>query len=87
MVVLRHRRFEKKVVTSPEHIRRAFAERLELFQNDPHHPLLNHHELSGRLLGIWSINITGDWRVWYKPLSDNTILLVNIGTHHELYGT
>lgn len=87
MRAIRHPVFEKRLARLPKTIRTALADRLELFLADPRHPLLNDHGLSGERRGFRSINVTGDWRLIYKNLDKETILLVEIGTHHDLYGT
>ena len=87
MEVVRHPKLEKRINLLSPKIRFAFADRLELFLTDPHHPLLNDHALSGKRRGFRSLNITGDWRLIYKKLDEHTILLTEIDTHHNLYGT
>ena len=87
MEVVRHPKLEKRIELLSPKIRLAFANRLELFLTDPHHPLLNNHALSGERHGFRSLNITGDWCLIYKKLDEQSILLTEIGTHHNLYGT
>lgn len=87
MQVIRHSAFEKRITRLSPTIRNAFADRLELFLVDQRHPLLNNHALSGDRRGFRSINITGDWRLIYKKIDEDTILLTEIDTHHNLYGT
>jgi addiction module RelE/StbE family toxin len=52
---------------------------------NPYHPTLKNHQLHGDYLGYKSVNITGDVRAIFKQ-TDDSILLVDIGTHSELYG-
>ncbi|MDB5245150.1 MAG: toxin of the YafQ-DinJ toxin-antitoxin system [Parcubacteria group bacterium] len=87
MEAARHPRFEKKIARLPKPIRIALASRLELFLYDDRHPLLNDHALSGDRSGQRSINITGDWRLIYERIDTNLVLLLDIDTHHNLYGT
>ena len=87
MQVARHPKFEKRLTRLSPSIRNTLANRLELFIADPRHPLLNDHPLSGERYGFRSINITGDWRLVYKPIDEGMILLTEIDTHHNLYGT
>lgn len=87
MQVIRHSAFEKRITRLSPSIRAALADRLELFLTNPRHPLLNDHSLSGDRRGFRSINITGDWRLVYKVIGDGMILLTEIDTHHNLYGT
>jgi len=60
--------------------------RLFLWLNEPCHPQLRLHMLTGRLSGYYSINITGDIRALYKKLDDAHVIFESIGTHSELYG-
>ncbi len=87
MRVARRPHFSKKFAKLSPHIRNAMADRLELFLKNSRHPLLNDHALSGSRQNERSINITGDWRLIYERFGENTILLTDIDTHHNLYGT
>ena len=79
--------FKKTIRRLPPKIKQALAERLRLFAEMPHHPLLNNHPLTGSWRGYRSINITGDWRIIYEPVSSNVVRLMEVGTHQSLYGT
>ncbi|MDO8521399.1 MAG: type II toxin-antitoxin system RelE/ParE family toxin [bacterium] len=87
MIVLRTRQFTKKLPKLPPHIRVALAERLRLFVKESWHPLLNDHALRGERRYLRSINITGDYRLIYEALDDNLARLIDIDTHHNLYGS
>lgn len=63
------------------------AERLRLFMREPRHPLLNNHPLHGTQEGRRSINITGDWRLVYEPIDTDIAFLIDLDTHHNLYGS
>lgn len=79
--------FEKKTARLPRNVAGAFANRLRLFNEQPYHPLLKNHSLKGDQRGYRSINITGDWRAIYEPIGEDTVRFVDIGTHHDLYGS
>ncbi len=81
-----HRSFKKRFVRLPQKIRRQFDERLLLFRENRLHPLLNYHELSGVLAGIYSINITGDIRAHFSYHAPDHIVFLDIGSHSELFG-
>lgn len=87
MIVGRKNGFDKKTRHLPSFIREALVERLKIFIEMPYHPLLNNHALTGKWRGYRSINITGDWRAIYQPIGTDVALLVDIDTHHNLYGT
>ena len=78
MQVARHPKFEKRLTRLSPSIRNTLADRLELFIAEPRHPLLNDHALSGERRGSRSINITGDWRLIYKPIDEDMILLTEM---------
>jgi len=78
------RKFTKQYRKANSKIRAAFDERLKLFLEDPHHILLNNHQLIGKLKNYRSINITGDWRAIYSS-RNKTIIFEVLGTHSQLY--
>ncbi len=78
------RKFEKDLGKCQPGIRYRFYERIELFEKDRFHPLLNNHALVGKLKGTRSINIDGDWRALFIERGDN-IHFLEIGTHSKLY--
>lgn len=57
---------------------------LALFKNDPHHPSLRLHKLSGELEELWSISITISIRIVYIFI-DETAYFIDIGSHDEVY--
>ncbi|MCG2694458.1 type II toxin-antitoxin system mRNA interferase toxin, RelE/StbE family [Candidatus Parcubacteria bacterium] len=63
----------------------SFQERIKIFVKNPNHIVLNNHKLSGKYHDYRSINITGDYRVVFKIISDDVCYLVAIGTHSKLY--
>lgn len=62
-----------------------FQQKLTLFTNEPFHPSLRTHSLSGNLAEYWSISINYEQRLVFKFLSDTKVLLIDIGTHDEVY--
>lgn len=62
-------------------------ERLSLFSKDPFNPILNNHPLHGEYTDKRSINIGGDYRIVYREIEISVYLLIDIGTHNELYGS
>lgn len=80
-----HRGFKKQFQKLPVGIQKKFWERLELWQEQPLHPLLNHHVLEGKLAGMHSINISGDVRAIYDELDDALVIYLMIGSHAQLY--
>ena len=80
------KRFKKQYKKLPPSHQKRFADRLRLWQDNPAHPLLNHHELVGKLKGMHSINIGGDLRAIYRVVDETIFVYEMIGTHSQLYG-
>lgn len=57
---------------------------LVLFKENPRHPSLRTHKLSGKLSHAWSISIEGNIRMLYYISQDEAIFFL-IGTHDEVY--
>ena len=68
----------------PELVNR-FQQKLTLFTDEPFHPSLKTHSLSGNLAGYWAISINYEHRLIFKFLSDTKILLIDLGTHDDVY--
>ncbi|MEK7068832.1 MAG: type II toxin-antitoxin system mRNA interferase toxin, RelE/StbE family [Patescibacteria group bacterium] len=71
----------------PQDMQRKVMERLVLFMQDETHPLLYNHALRFEWTGYRSINITGDYRMIFKKVSETMVRLEQVGTHNELYGS
>jgi|SRR3989338_636848 len=82
-----HQNFKKRYKKLRKEERGRCDRRMELFMQNPFHPLLNNHALSGQYLGYRSINIGGDLRAIYEPISSDTAFFITLGTHPELYSS
>lgn len=61
---------------------------LEIFINNPFDKKLNNHELKWKLIWIRSINITWDYRLLFRELSNwnyELVELLDINNHSNLY--
>ncbi len=74
------RDFDALFARCPKHIQRRAIRILELFLQNPFHPSLRLHKLSGKLAGRWSISITMKYRIIFR-IEQNDALLISIGTH------
>ena len=80
------RKFIKKYKKAPAKIKEAFKIKLKVFLNNKHDRSLNYHLLSGKLKGVSSINLSGNFRVLFiENNKEKSIYFVAIGTHSELY--
>lgn len=85
MKIYFHKNFTKKYAKLRLGEKKKFKERQALFLQDPFHPLLNNHALTGKYMGSRNINISGDLRAVYDVIDKDTVLFVDIDTHSNLY--
>ncbi|MGB3653622.1 MAG: type II toxin-antitoxin system mRNA interferase toxin, RelE/StbE family [Rivularia sp. (in: cyanobacteria)] len=80
----------KRIVRKNPQLEEKILTVLELLSNDPFTNSLKSHKLRGQLERLWACSVEYDCRIIYtfEQDSDNEeeiILLVNIGTHDEVY--
>lgn len=63
----------------------AFHEKLKIFKIDPFTPNLRTHKLSGDLRDNYSFRIGYDLRVVFQFTNDGNVVLLDIGTHKDVY--
>jgi addiction module RelE/StbE family toxin len=85
MKIILHRNFEKRYKKLNPKIQTKFKGRKNLFVTEQFHPLLNNHKLTGKYEGCSSFNITGDWRVVFEMIDEETAYFITIDTHSNLY--
>ena len=85
MKVSYHKNFAKSYKKLSPKIKEQFKKRLQLFLENPFHPVLNNHALHGEWRNFRSINISGNFRAIYKQLDDYVFEFVIIDTHGNLY--
>ena len=66
-------------------LKKRFWKAMELFSRNPFHPRLRTHKLSGKLDGLWAFTVAYDCRVVFKFLNGDEVLLVDVGSHEEVY--
>jgi addiction module RelE/StbE family toxin len=64
---------------------KKLLERIEIFSENPLHPILRNHQLKGKYKEYRSIDVTGDVRALYIQKEDEAIF-DTVGTHSQLYG-
>jgi len=80
-----HKDFRKELEKMPKKYQEHFYKKLDIFFENPFHPILNNHQRSGKLENTRSINITGDIRAIYKQTGDERVLFLTIASHSKLY--
>ena len=76
----------KKKIKDRKVIENLFWEVTALFIQDPFHPSLKTHKLSGKLKDLWSFSVEYDLRViFYFEDKNSKAIFVFIGSHDEAY--
>lgn len=78
------RSYKRKVATGSNRGAK-FRSKLEVFMNDPFDQALRTHKLSGKLKDYWSFSIEYDLRVIFYFEDAETAVLIDLGTHREVY--
>lgn len=83
------RAFKRLIRKSPQ-LRPLIEKTLRQLAEDPYHPSLRTHKLVGDLSDIWACSVDYNHRILFefvqKAESDlDAILLLNIGSHDEVY--
>ena len=75
----------KKIIKKNPDLKEKLQKALELFVNEPYHPLLGIHKLSGKLRGHHALGLGYDCRVVIKFLDKDKVALISVGKHEEVY--
>lgn len=76
--------YKKRIAKNPQLLKKT-EERISLFKNDPTNPILKDHKLSGIKNSFRAFSITGDFRIVYMQVSKCHVILLDIGTHNQVY--
>lgn len=85
-----YKRAFKKTIKKDPLLRDRILAVMDLLQKDPFQPQLKTHKLKGILEGCWACSVEYNLRIVFdfvkNHVTDETeILLINIGTHEEVY--
>lgn len=78
--------FDNDIDKAPIEVQIIIRSLYELFKEDPKHEILRNHSLNKlgkRFHGIWSIDVTDDYRAIYRK-EGNTIVFIMLRTHEQL---
>jgi len=73
--------FEEQFLLLPKVIQQKACKAERLFRQNPFHPSLRLHKLSGKLDGLWSISLDMRHRIVFSVVGEGVILFVSIGGH------
>ena len=75
-----------KFVKRHQELLPQYEKTLKLLELNPSHPSLRLHRLSGPLKALHSVSINVSYRITLEfLLNDGKIILVNIGSHDDVY--
>ncbi|HMS64506.1 MAG TPA: type II toxin-antitoxin system mRNA interferase toxin, RelE/StbE family [Ignavibacteria bacterium] len=75
----------KKKISNSTSLKRNFWNAVNKFNENPFDKSLRTHKLSGELKECWAFSINYEYRIIFEFIDDNTISLIDIGTHDEVY--
>jgi mRNA-degrading endonuclease YafQ of YafQ-DinJ toxin-antitoxin module len=78
----------KRLVGKQPQTAAQIEQALRQIATDPFHGSLETHKLKGALTGVWSCSAGYDLRILFefvKNEPEDDVLLINIGTHDEVY--
>lgn len=88
MQISKHKIFDKSFLKLSDKLKTKVKETLILFWEKPFDKKLNNHALKWIFNWLRSINVTWDYRIIFRELSDNKyeiVELLKVWTHSELY--
>lgn len=88
MIIERHpnfkRSYKKRIAKNPQLLKKT-KDRIALFSKDPTSTILKDHKLSGIKNSFRAFSVTGNFRIVYMQVSKDHVILLDIGTHNQVY--
>ena len=86
MRIIYQKRFQKQQKKLQKHLKISVADAIDLFQENPHDPLLKNHLLQGMMKGKRSLSAGFDLRIIFEERNGYAIvLMIAVGTHGDVY--
>ena len=73
--------FVKQLRKLPDVVQKIAIKKELIFRDNPIHPSLRFHALTGRLKGLFSISLTLNYRMIFKRKPNGDIIFISIGKH------
>ena len=81
-----YEKIERRFLKRHPDLRERYFKTLALLEQDPLHPSLRLHGLERQLAGLHAVAINLQYRITLElELREQEILLVNVGSHGEVY--
>ena len=81
----RFKRAYRKLMARNSVLDDIFWEKLEILHEHPQHPFLKTHKLSGKLQDCLAFSVDYKTRVLFKFIDETSVLLIDIGSHDDIY--
>ena len=79
--ILYSSKFRDELRKLPKELIELAIKKERIFRNNPLHPSLRLHALQGKLKGLWSLSLTGGYRIIFERMANGDILFISIGKH------
>lgn len=83
--VLATQEFQKKYQKLPLTIQKKAEKQEKLFRKNPFHPSLHSEKLEPKKKQVWSFRVDKSYRIIFRFLNSNKILLLTVGPHDWIY--
>ncbi len=81
----RFKKIYRSKVKNNDILKKKFWSAIEIFAQYPFDERLRTHKLTGKLEGLWAFSVAFDCRVIFSFIRKHEALLVDIGSHDEVY--
>jgi len=78
-------RFLRKARKLSKAEQKKLSDKIEIFRLNPNDSRLKTHALTGKLKGLYSFSLSYSKRVVFTYVVKNKILLLDLGSHGEVY--
>jgi mRNA-degrading endonuclease YafQ of YafQ-DinJ toxin-antitoxin module len=75
----------KKRIKGKISLEKKFFQKVEVFLDNPHHPSLKTHKLTGELKDLWSFSVDYDLKIVFYFSEPQKAIFIDIGSNDEVY--
>ena len=76
----------KRFAKSHPELKQPYRKTLQLLAHNPYHLSLRMHALKGKLAALHSVSINASYRITLEMvITDQEIILINVGSHDDVY--
>lgn len=86
MQIFTHKQYDKAWSKLSKAQQKRISKSVQLFMANPDAKSLRIHQLKGEYYPQYSLSAGGDLRIHYLVVDEQTVMLVAVGTHSQLYG-